>query len=146
MNKIYITFEQIADIVAQLKTSVESQGFDAIVGVTRGGLIPATMLSHQLDIPLYPVTITTRHSWDTQPDLEVSHLIEKLAQHKKILVVDDIADTGLTLSLLKKYIDQHGKTSKYATIIAKTQSAFTPDFCGVVESSEAWIVFPWELQ
>jgi hypoxanthine phosphoribosyltransferase len=96
--------------------------FDAIYAVPRGGMIPAVLLSHMLKIP-----IKTDETW-----------VERL------LVVDDIADTGETIRRIEKTDFGNDERTKVATLYSKPWTFPGPHF--LVYETEDWIVFPWEVE
>lgn len=131
-----------------------------ILGLTRGGLVPATMLSHYYNVPLVPINLSLR-DFKTNLDFvqeEIKRTVGKdVLLTKQLLVVDDIVDTGDTLQelfILFNKIKQSVLTRKadniqYATLFYnKTNRAkFKPDFYAhefdkTVENK--WIVFPFE--
>ena len=90
---------------------------------------------------------------DKQGDLTFARDLSSIAKNKdfqKILLVDDLSDTGLTLNKsiewLKKYdpIKDHIQEIKTACLWKKKSSTFTPDFCPVMLDSDPWIVQPTE--
>jgi hypoxanthine phosphoribosyltransferase len=128
MNKLVIKQHEFNGLVAKLCRDIVISGWrpDYIVGITRGGLIPAIMISQYLDIPMHTLSVSLRDS-DTGPEsnlwmaedalgprtkerfienpvdvigvLEAAvDLLEEGATYKNILVVDDINDTGATLN------------------------------------------------
>jgi hypoxanthine phosphoribosyltransferase len=118
MEKIYLTWKDIEDAVESIAYRIKTSNIkiDSISGLPRGGLIPAVMLSHKLNIPL--------HSLSTPPG--------------NILVVDDICDSGKTLSQFK--FESHVYT---ATIHHKQTACCEPTFWYSLVR-DAWIVYPWE--
>jgi uncharacterized protein len=116
--------------------------YDLIIGVVRGGLIPATHLSHLLEVPLRPLV------WSRTENIRDSsnpHIVTALASNKKVLVVDDIVDDGTTADgIMKAYpgID-------YACLLYNTTNrySFVPDYCGWSfsrEEEKRWFNFWWE--
>ena len=74
---------------------------------------------------------------------EIYQQIPTTIKGKNVLIFDDVADTGESLSFTKDYFEKQGALKvKTATLLIKPWSAFIPDFYG--ESTEAWIVFPFE--
>jgi hypothetical protein len=118
---------------------------DVIVGVARGGWIPARILSDLLEnanlanikAEFYEdVAKTGKKPKITQP---VSTDIRGL----KVLVVDDVSDTGLSLSEVKKSLVQEGAGEiKIATLHYKPHSILKPDY--YIEETSAWIIYPHE--
>lgn len=98
--------------------------YELIAGVTRGGLIPAVMLSYKLDIPIIAI----------DPD-------DILDTDIKTLVVDEIYDTGLTI----KHLLSRNPAIDVAVIMSKDKHA-PVTFMGVHIDIEDWIVFPWETE
>jgi hypoxanthine phosphoribosyltransferase len=115
-----LTWKEIENLVDTLayKISLSKPLPKYIIGLQRGGLIPAVLLSHKLNIPL--------------GNIKENHY----QNSKTILVVDDIADTGETL---KNY-------SKYPTAVLhyKPQSIHIPTFYANLVDNDEWIIFPWE--
>jgi hypoxanthine phosphoribosyltransferase len=120
---------------------------DIIVGVSRGGWLPARVLSDLLDNPnlanvraefYVGVAETKGEPTITQPvSMEVSG--------KNVLIVDEVADTGRSLELVKKHILKRGASEmKVATLYYKPWSVLKPDFFG--KETDLWIVFPWEVK
>ena len=124
-KKQYITWEKFDDQVNKLASKIKN--VDYVVGVPRGGLILAVMMSHRLGI---------KH-------MTIDHL-EKLEEfnlnidNKNILIVDDISDSGQTLKHYKK----QGYTT--ATIDVRNTTITKPDYyCNWLDTPD-WIVYPWE--
>ena len=118
-TKQYINWELYLQLINRLSDEISNGNvkYNSIYGIPRGGLIPATIISHKLDIPL----IGTRN------------LISD-----GTLIVDDIADTGATLS---KYENYHN-----AVIIWKSiTSCIKPTYWAMHSNDPDWIVFPYEI-
>lgn len=149
---------------------------DYIVGLTRGGLIPATMLSHYLEVPMHTLNVSLRDSvmgpesnlWMAEDafgyvpmDERQADAIDQSADRaKKILIVDDINDSGATLDWIKddwqgsclpnnKAWDSIWHNSvRFAVLINNEASNFKQvDYVGKEINkleTPAWVVFPWE--
>lgn len=120
MKKVYLTWDDIDSLVNELAREIESSPVppDYITGLQRGGLIPAVMLSHKLNIPFVRESIIK-----TLPAVDV-------------LVVDDIADTGETLNSYKKYAT--------AVLHYKFQSEHIPTYFAAEVADDIWLSYPWE--
>ncbi len=126
---------------------IKQSGFqpDLIVGVSRGGWIPGRILSdllrntHTANVKIeFYVGIgqTSRKPVVTQP-------ISEDISSKRILVVDDVADTGESLLVALEHVkDRHAGEIRTVTVYHKPHSKFKPDFFAV--STPNWIIFPWE--
>lgn len=132
---------------------------DYIVGIVRGGLVPAVMISQFLNVPMYALKISLR---DGIEDCESNcWMSEHAFEGKKILVVDDINDTGATLNWLVKdwqgsafstsseWDNIWGNNVRFATVVdnRSSQSKYKIDYVGLVINKfeeDTWIDFPWE--
>ncbi len=118
---------------------------DVIVGVLRGGWIPARLLSDYLgvdrmgavEVKFYRgVGETMEHPVVTQP------LILDI-RDKTVLVVDDVADTGKTLNIVTNFLSHYGpRKIVTATLYYKPWSIHRPDY--YARETTAWIIFPWD--
>ena len=115
VKKVYLEWSEIHELVNILckKIITEYPIIDSVMGLPRGGLIPAVMISHELGLPY------------------VIH------PGKNTLVVDDINDTGHTLSKAPGVY--------HAVLHHKPTSKFKPNFYAK-EVGEEWLVYPWERE
>jgi hypoxanthine phosphoribosyltransferase len=140
---------QIYRMLLNLAVKIRKNGFkpDIIVGVSRGGWPPARVLSDLMDnsnlanvrAEFYlGVAETKEEPVLTQPvSMEVAG--------KKVLVVDEVADTGKSLKLVKEHIIEQGaREVKIATVYYKPWSIVKPDY--YEKETSLWIVFPWEIK
>lgn len=116
MNKQVITHEQYVNLVSKIcrDISVDQWRPDYIVGITRGGLLPAVMISHYFDVPMKSLNVSLRDGGDCVSDLGMAedafgyHRVDGLpgtsnpTLRKNILIVDDINDSGATLNWIMK--------------------------------------------
>ena len=124
-DKTFITWKEYDDMVDKITKYVKQYPLGeigAVYGLPRGGLPIAVSLSHSLGLPLL-----------------MDYYDRKIVTNKKILVVDDIADTGHTL---KDFENTH---NIICTFHYHKQSIVKPDFY-CEEKGDKWIVYPWETQ
>lgn len=144
MKQLLLSWTKVDEAVKTLASSIKRDFFpDLIVGVARGGLIPAVWLSHLLgDKPLRFIHVKYYKGMNLRK--KKPELLADVGRLKgKVLVVDDVADTGTSLEFVIKHVKRKGaKEVKVATIAMKPRSTFKPDFF-VLETGK-WIVFPWE--
>ena len=147
-TKIYLgwaEFEEAVQFIA-LKLRKSNYSPDIIVAIARGGLILGVRLSHILKIPMRSIHMVFYDEKDNRlekPKLLIPLQSEKDVKGKKVLLVDDIADTGLTLKNAIEYLKSLGAEEiKIATIAYKPSSIIVPDIFLFVTSK--WVVFPWE--
>jgi len=156
-KKLVISFNEYIDIVEKLTIQVhKSYKPTALIGIMRGAAPIIDILSRILKLPTAYLVIQSYHGKgleDKQGDLTFARDISSIAKNKdfeRILLVDDLSDTGLTLNKsiewLKKYdpIKDYIKEIKTACLWKKKSSTFMPDFCPIMLDSDPWIVQPTE--
>jgi hypoxanthine phosphoribosyltransferase len=137
-----------AMLLSQAKKICQS-GFkpDVIVGVTRGGWIPARILSDLLEIPNL-ATVRVEFYLGVAETLNKPALTQGVSAGvlgKKTLVVDDVADTGRSLQLVKEHLLQQGAAEvQIATLYYKPLSVAKPDY--YEKKTRRWVVFPWDMK
>lgn len=146
-NVRYLSWEDIEDAVYNVALKIQKSRFrpDVIIGVARGGLVPARLLADYLDvvsIGFIGVKFYTSVG-EKQEKPVITHPLTLSVNNLKVLLVDDIADTGKSLSLVSNILDMHGaRVIRSATLYVKPWSILMPDYYHEVVSE--WIVFPWE--
>jgi hypoxanthine phosphoribosyltransferase len=141
------TWEKIYELLLNLATHIRKTGFkpDIIVGIARGGLLPACILTDLLETPeLANVKVQFYLSVaETKGEPVITQPVSAQVKGKKVLVVDDVADTGKSLALVREHLKKEGTTDvKTATIYYKPWSALIPDW--FEKKTSRWIIFPWE--
>ncbi|KXB09159.1 hypothetical protein AKJ35_00485 [candidate division MSBL1 archaeon SCGC-AAA833F18] len=116
---------------------------DVIIGIARGGLIPAVRLSHLFNDRLMRV-IHVKYYEDVDVPIEEPEIWSDVGKLKgKVLVVDDVADTGSTLEVVMNHLeDKVDDEMRVATLVWKPKSKIKPDY--YIYKTSKWIVFPWE--
>jgi hypothetical protein len=136
-------------MLLRLAQEIKKNSFkpDIIVGVSRGGWPPARVLSDLLDNPnLANVKVEFYLGVaETKGEPTLTQPVSVNVAGKKVLVVDEVADTGKSLKLIKEHLAKEGATEvKIATIYYKPWSIITPDY--YARETSRWIVFPWEIK
>ncbi len=144
---LHLTWMDVQRLSERLADQIAESGFrpDIIVAVSRGGFDPARILSDELNIRslaslqvIYYAGINERND---KP--QVKYPLNADISGLNVLVVDDVADSGNSLKVVKEYIDNLGpREVKMATLHHKPWSSFEPDF--FAESVDKWIIYPWE--
>ena len=139
-NKIYLDYDDVESMNMNLVHDVSKFKPDVIVGITRGGLLPALHLSHHLDRPLQTITWQTRDINKCEHDKKLQNLIDT---GSRVVFVDDINDTGRTFSEISKAY--HGARSNvmFISLVQKLETTH-PATAALTLSDDRWIVFPWE--
>lgn len=146
VNKNYFTMIQIRNGLNKIVEQMNDEGFkpDIVMGINRGGCIPGIYLSHKLKIPHQVLDVRLR---DHKSDPETGNVLDAILENKKVLIIDDINDTGATFEHIYGLFGEI-KTIKYASILHNTPSKFDKlDYwCYTInkEIHPVWIVFPWE--
>jgi uncharacterized protein len=118
---------------------------DVIVGLSRGGLVPARIMSDMLDVREVGILgVTFYKAMGKATDFpRITQDLTMDLSGRRVLMVDDVADTGRSLLVAKDYLQRKGvKEIRIATIHYKPNSEFKPDY--FVASTTSWIVYPWE--
>lgn len=117
----------------------------AIVCITRGGLVPAAIISRELGVRLIEtVCVASYHDYTEQGDLVVlKEITPDLLKDggKDVLIVDDLTDTGKTAAVVRKMMPQ----AHFATIYAKPKGRPLVDTFVTEVSQDTWIYFPWDM-
>jgi len=120
-------------------------GWKAIVCITRGGLVPAAIISRELGIRVVEtVCVASYHDYTTQGDIQVLKEVhgDLLANDGEgILIVDDLTDTGKTAGLVRAMLPK----AHFATVYAKPKGRPLVDTFVTEVSQDTWIYFPWDL-
>jgi len=141
------SWEQIYEALLTLANRIRENDFkpDVIVGVSRGGWPPARIMSDLLE---NPELANVRAEFylgvaKTKGDPVITQPVSTSVIGKKVLIVDEVADTGKSLRLVKSHLEEQGATEvKIMTIYYKPWSIVVPDW--YAKETSRWIVFPWE--
>jgi len=154
MNKRHVGWDTVDRQVKRLINEIKKSEWtpDLIVGVVRGGAIPAVWMSNITGIPAEMAKVSFRDDTVKHPVLSLT-LLKKIAHPNfKTLVVDDINDTGETLiwiqSKIREYDKDAEKQVRYACLMDNAPSMFKDlDYSSEKINKDIdpeWIVFPWE--
>ena len=156
-DKLIITFDEYIKIVEKLAIQIHKHYKPTVlVGIMRGAAPIIDILSRILKLPTAYIVIQSysgKGLEDKQGRLMFAREISSLAEskdYKKVLLVDDLSDTGLTLNKSIEWLRNYGPTKdfieevKTACLWKKKSSTFEPDFCPIRLVSDPWIVQPTE--
>jgi hypoxanthine phosphoribosyltransferase len=144
-----VSWDQIYELVLQLSKSIEKSKFnpELIVGVSRGGWIPARIISDLIGTKKI-VNITVEFYVGiakTKSEPLISETFSHSIENKRILIVDDLTDTGASLKLVKLNLEKKNALDvRTATVYHKPWSIIVPNYYG--KETRKWVVFPWELK
>jgi uncharacterized protein len=161
MKKIYHTWQDVEKQVQEILRQITNSNWrpDYVVGLTRGGLVPANLISQYLAVPMECLKVSLRD--DASQSESNLWMAEDAYHEKKILIVDDINDSGATLNWIKQdwqsgcfpkdkqWKKVWGNNVRVATLVDNESSASKLNVSySAVDLNKAeedlWIVFPWE--
>ena len=156
-DKLIINFEEYTKIVEKLAIQIHNNYKPTVlVGIMRGAAPIIDILSRILKLPTAYIVIQSysgKGLEDQQGQLMFAREISSLAvdeDFNKVLLVDDLSDTGLTLNKSIEWLRNYGPTKEFieevktACLWKKKSSKFEPDFCSIRLDSDPWIVQPTE--
>ena len=156
-KKMIVKWEEYKKIVEKLAIEVhKSYRPTVLIGIMRGAAPIIDILSRILKLPIAYIVIQSysgKGLEDQQGQLMFAREISSLANNedfKKVLLIDDLSDTGLTLNKSIEWLRNYGPTKdfikevKTACLWKKKSSKFEPDFCPIRLDSDPWIVQPTE--
>ena len=145
IEKSYFHTLQMRNALLQIEDQMVHSNWmpDVIMGVNRGGVIPGVYLSHRINRRHIPVDVRLRDHVDTN---NLDALYRAIDKGEKVLIIDDINDTGATFEYIR-FNCVSNPNVRYAAVIDNKPSPFRVDYFGYgIDKSKnpAWIVFPWE--
>lgn len=145
-DRLYYTYDYIHHHTLKLINAISEKhsSIDYIVGISRGGLVPAVTMSHHMGLPLIPVQWSTRDHSQRVHNLAIA---EDLQGGATILLVDDINDSGKTFVELIEDWEYNSESEGRlitASIFQRYTTQMPSDFHSKMINSDAWVVMPWE--
>ena len=136
-----ISWEQLhRDSRALAWRLVEMKEWEGIVAITRGGMVPGSIIARELEIRLVDTVCIS--SYDYQEQGEINVLKSPVIDSDGLLLIDDLVDTGQTARIVKDLLpDAH-----FATVYAKPAGRPLVDTYITEVSQDTWILFPWDTE
>lgn len=165
MNKIYYTWSDVEHHTQEILRQIHADAWrpDYVVGLTRGGLVPANLISQYLGCRMETLKVSLRDDTECESNLWMAEdaFGHEMEQPKNILIVDDINDTGATLNYIRedwssgcfpdnpRWTEVWGSNVRVAVLVDNESSkSEIPISYSAVDINKAeqdsWIVFPWE--
>lgn len=140
------SWDYIYELLIELAEKIKKSGFkpDIIVGISRGGWPPARVMSDLLENPNI-TSIRVEFYLDVYKTADKPTITQPISvpiKDKRVLIVDDVSDTGKTLKLVYEELTKQAREVKTATLYYKPWTDYEPDFYAKV--TDAWIIFPWD--
>ena len=165
MNKIYYTWRDVEHHTQEILRQICSDAWrpDYVVGLTRGGLVPANLISQYLGCRMETLKVSLRDDTECESNLWMAEdaFGHNMEHPKKILIVDDINDTGATLNYIRedwpsgcfpdnpRWTEVWGSNVRVAVLVDNESSkSEIPVSYSAVDINKAeqdvWVCFPWE--
>lgn len=158
-DALYETWDSVYDKSQRLSAKIQQhchetgERFDSIIVIPRGSYYPANIVSRELNfraIDLLHACIDSYPSGkaDGAPTLKVGQMPPKeLVEGKDLLIVEEVCDTGRTLSYVVDYLRENGAHSVRTGVLhyksIRNETGFKPDW--FITETDKWIVYPWEV-
>jgi hypoxanthine phosphoribosyltransferase len=173
MNKLVINHQHLEGCVAKICRDITISKWrpDYVVGITRGGLVPAIMISHYLGVPCETLKVSLRDGGEPESNLWMAEDAYGYDHHdpmasgdgrKKILIVDDINDSGATFNWImqdwpsgcfpmneERWNHIWGSNVRFAVVVdnLSSQCNVEMNYVGMEVNkaeNDVWVDFPWE--
>lgn len=141
-----LTWEEIHIAATRLAEQVRARPNppDVIVGISRGGLIPATLVAHSLGIRHIEIVNASFYDAKKKRSSVTASTRYRPDGLVRVLVVDDLVDSGTTMRETIRKLGGPGSI-KSAVLYHKDGASLKCDFSSVAVPRDTWLVFPWEL-
>ena len=144
----HVSWEQMHRDSRALAWRLDGQGpldggaWRAVVAITRGGMVPACVVARELNIRTVDTVAIKSYDHQSQGQIELLKAPDPaIGDGTGTLIIDDLADTGGTLKVVRElYPSAH-----YATVYAKPKGAPMVDTFITSVSQDTWIFFPWDM-
>lgn len=150
---LYVSYDEYHNLIEKLALKVHQSGwtFDTILCLARGGMRPGDILSRVFDVPLAIMSTSSYRAEEgkVQGHLDIAHYITTPQGQiaGRVLLVDDLADTGVTLHAVVERLRSSYKPItelRTAVIWTKGSSTFEPDYSVEHLPTNPWIHQPFE--
>ena len=145
-NFRYISWSEYGNLAEALAEKVRANGrrYDLVVGIARGGIPVAMVVSDHLNVKIDFVNVKSYNDIGKRTAPRILSTLVEGVEGKDVLLVDDLVDQGDTLAFMKKYLaDQRPVSLETAVLFRKPWSKVGPDY--FLETVSEWVVFPFEL-
>ena len=150
IEKEHLTWSDFGVAIGDLARQVAADGYrpDLVLSIARGGLGLGMGLGYALGVKnLSAINVEFYTGVDTRLDVPIMLPPTPAAVDLaglKVLIADDIADTGRTLEIVQDFCADHVAEARIAVIYEKARSVVTPDYAW--KKTDAWIEFPWSSE
>ena len=142
-REFFVSWEELHRATRELaRRQLPAEQYKGIIAVSRGGLVPAAIVSRELNIRVVDcVAVSSYDHTEQRDDLQLLKDVTATGDGEGFLVVDDLVDTGNTLKFLRDRLPK----AKFVTVYAKPAGMdLVDDFVADLEQ-DTWIHFPWDM-
>jgi xanthine phosphoribosyltransferase len=141
-----VSWDQFHRDARALAWRLSSAGpFEAVVAITRGGLVPAAVVARELGIRVIETICVASYDYDKQGTINILKTVsEKIVGSDKgagVLIIDDLVDTGATARVVREILPK----AHFATVYAKPLGRPLVDSFVTEVSQDTWIYLPWDM-
>jgi hypoxanthine phosphoribosyltransferase len=149
--KRILDWNEVGWLVQSILQKLPDEPYDIVLVITRGGMVPACLISERLHLRNIMVAAVQFHTRDGMSLVEPvfwQFPDGQLLKDKAVLIVDDVWDSGGTAVAVRDRVKQNARVAHIAVLHFKPQSSEfpdeRPDFYG--EMTEDWIIYPWDVE
>ncbi len=136
-----ISWEQLhRDSKALAWRLADMQTWKGIITITRGGLVPASIIARELEIRLVDTVCISSYDFKDQGEIKILKPVD--IDSNGWLLIDDLVDTGTTARIVKEMLPK----AHFATVYAKPAGRPLVDTFITEVSQDTWILFPWDTE
>ncbi|MEM2005057.1 MAG: phosphoribosyltransferase [Zestosphaera sp.] len=150
MEVLYVPWSKALSMCYRLAESIldSSEDFSTVVTISRGGLVPARIVSDVIGVD--DLHVVRSRFWGVGgiifKEPEISYYGGLNLGGKKVLIVDEVVDTGSTMSRIVRLVNDLGASKvKTAVLHYKTSSSLKPDYYVELVEKWVWIYYPWSF-
>jgi len=145
IEKYYYGYDEFRVDVNQIASKVENENFEAIIGIARGGLLLTQFLAIKLNLRDVFTINSILYDDMTKKESGAVFNIPDLSNYKKVLIADDIVDSGETIQNIVEILTTKFPSIEFkiASLFYKKTATIQPDF--MEKEATAWIDFFWEV-
>nr|WP_321502839.1 xanthine phosphoribosyltransferase [uncultured Dethiosulfovibrio sp.] len=137
-----VSWEQMQRDCKALAWRLLDRKWERIIGIARGGLIPAAIMARELDVKLVDTVCISSYTMKRQGELQIIKNIDTSSKGEGWLIVDDLVDTGKTAKVVREMFPE----ARFATVYAKPEGKPYVDTYVTEVSQDTWILFPWDAE
>lgn len=150
MNVELVSWDRFHQLARVLALSIRDSGFrpDMVVAIARGGVMPARVLCDYLSImEMTCIRVEHYRARTKAPEAHIKYPLNASVDDLRILVVDDVSDTGESFVAALEHIRQRGEPAEIRTCALqhKTVSSFVPDYYAHEINEWRWVTYPWAV-